>query len=243
MTINARIAQIRLHLKLTQKELADKTGISRPFLSQVESCKTQPSVHLLTKLVEGKQINAHWLLTGEGSMLQVEENAAPVSTETPALVQELQELKAIASQGRQDTIWRLLHILNAHPQGVTLGELSQAVVGVAPLLLLLQRQGLVTVEGMRYQLVKPAKHLRARELADIGAAIERGMLMLLEEVFPALERSSEAGVLQASLKVEDVTTWHKALRTTLLELLARFDTPNGQAVKVLVASTIDEPTQ
>ena len=73
--INKRLEEYRLqkHLKVT--ELAKIIGISHGSLSDIKNGKTLPRADTLEKIVRNTDINAHWLLTGEGPMLRTESDS------------------------------------------------------------------------------------------------------------------------------------------------------------------------
>ena len=54
----------------TITSFSETIGISQGSLSDIENEKTFPSADTLHKIVEKTDINAHWLLTGEGSPLR-----------------------------------------------------------------------------------------------------------------------------------------------------------------------------
>ena len=47
-----RIADLRRNLGLSQRQIADKCGVTQQFIQQIESGKKNPSVKVLTKLAE-----------------------------------------------------------------------------------------------------------------------------------------------------------------------------------------------
>lgn len=238
MTINERIAAVREGLSLTQEAFSAQIGVSRSFLGQVEKGHSKPSVELLVGiLAQCRHISGAWLMLGEGEMLQ----ASPTTILTEAgLERELRELQAIARQGIQPLTWRVLKALNDAPAGLTSEQLQKMMggAGLDGLLLLLKRQGLVILEAGRYHFSVPDVSLKARELADVGAAVEQGVLFLLEAVLPRLEQGQGgSGLFNAELKVKDVEAWLKALHQTLWKLLEEHDTPDGITVQLLIAST------
>jgi transcriptional regulator with XRE-family HTH domain len=65
LTVYRKIRGIR-----TVTNFSEIIGISQGSLSDIENEKTFPSADTLHKIVEKTDINAHWLLTGEGSPLR-----------------------------------------------------------------------------------------------------------------------------------------------------------------------------
>lgn len=68
-----RILKIREVSKLSQEKFAEKLGLSRNFINQVENGKKNFSDRTISDIckkiiIDGKTINEHWLKTGEGLM-------------------------------------------------------------------------------------------------------------------------------------------------------------------------------
>lgn len=68
MNLSQRLKAARKHAGLTQKELADKTGVSQPVVSQLESGTSLKSVHI-AKLANACGVDPLWLSEGAGEML------------------------------------------------------------------------------------------------------------------------------------------------------------------------------
>lgn len=68
MTIAKRIKEIKLTLRLTSSELADKLDIPARTIGSYERAEAQPSQKFLTALYENLSININWLLSGKGNM-------------------------------------------------------------------------------------------------------------------------------------------------------------------------------
>ncbi|MCK4763101.1 MAG: helix-turn-helix transcriptional regulator [Candidatus Aminicenantes bacterium] len=70
--IGSRIKKVRITLDFTQGQIAEKTGLSAGFLSQIEKGQKRPSsIYLFFLLVEHK-ININWLFSGKGEMFLTE---------------------------------------------------------------------------------------------------------------------------------------------------------------------------
>lgn len=65
--LGKRIKEARKHAALTQKELAERVGISQPVISQLEKGENLQSVHLI-KVAEACGVDPVWLATGRGFM-------------------------------------------------------------------------------------------------------------------------------------------------------------------------------
>lgn len=60
--IAKRIRDRRMDLRLTQKELADKSGLSTNYISRIERSDVSPSVDTLEKLTKALKIKSSELL-------------------------------------------------------------------------------------------------------------------------------------------------------------------------------------
>lgn len=71
LNITDRIIILRKHKKLSQKDFADITEISRSTLSEVENRKNKPSSALIVGIAHAfGDVNIEWLLTGIGEMIK-----------------------------------------------------------------------------------------------------------------------------------------------------------------------------
>ena len=68
LPLGERIKDIRLHLRLSQKDFADKINISGSFLSEVEAGKSKLGYEFLNKIALTFQVNPSYLLIGKGRM-------------------------------------------------------------------------------------------------------------------------------------------------------------------------------
>ena len=66
--MNERIKQIRLALDFTQEQFANKLGLSRNFITQLENGTKQPSDRTIADICRIFSINEDWLRSGEGKM-------------------------------------------------------------------------------------------------------------------------------------------------------------------------------
>lgn len=66
--MNKRIKEIRLAQELTQEQFADKLGLSRNFITQLENGTKQPSERTLSDICRIFSINSEWLHSGKGEM-------------------------------------------------------------------------------------------------------------------------------------------------------------------------------
>jgi len=68
MNPNDRLKQIRLFIKYTQKEMAEKIGIPFRTLQNYEANKREISSKAISLMYTHLSINPIWILTGEGEM-------------------------------------------------------------------------------------------------------------------------------------------------------------------------------
>lgn len=79
-TIGERIRELRKSKKLSLSDVAQKSGLSVGFLSQVERGISSPSVASLEKVCKGLQINIQDLFANSGTLPPLEEQGHPVSS-------------------------------------------------------------------------------------------------------------------------------------------------------------------
>ena len=72
-TINERIRELRQYNDLTQKEFAQKIGISREYLCRLEAGNEKPVEKMLLLISVMFQVNYNWLLDGTGAMIRSDE--------------------------------------------------------------------------------------------------------------------------------------------------------------------------
>lgn len=70
MTENQRLKFLRLHLKISQGEFAKSVGLQQGSYSDVEREKSTLSYSLLKNIATIYNVNADWIITGEGEMLK-----------------------------------------------------------------------------------------------------------------------------------------------------------------------------
>lgn len=80
MEIGDRIKLLRKTLNLSQTAVAKRIDIANASLSQLENNITKPSLNTIRELGVAYNVNANWLLTGEGEMF-TEEFAAKVDSD------------------------------------------------------------------------------------------------------------------------------------------------------------------
>jgi transcriptional regulator with XRE-family HTH domain len=67
--MNTRIATIRKKEDLNQEEFASSLGLTKNFISLVETGKREPSDRTINDICRIYNVNENWLRTGEGEML------------------------------------------------------------------------------------------------------------------------------------------------------------------------------
>lgn len=66
--MNNRIKSIRTTLKLSQQHFAERIGITRSAIANIESGKKRPSELTVNAICYAFNVNKKWLITGTGSM-------------------------------------------------------------------------------------------------------------------------------------------------------------------------------
>jgi transcriptional regulator with XRE-family HTH domain len=67
--IGLRIRQLRYYFKLTQSDFSEKIGAKQANLSHMERRGEKISIEIITSIISNFNINANWLLIGNGEML------------------------------------------------------------------------------------------------------------------------------------------------------------------------------
>ncbi|MBQ7819645.1 MAG: helix-turn-helix transcriptional regulator [Bacteroidales bacterium] len=84
--VNQRIADVIKWSAMSQRKFAETIDISQMIISSLFTRGSKPSCEMMRKIVKAfPQIDAHWLLTGEGKMIKEEENVQVVSVESEEL--------------------------------------------------------------------------------------------------------------------------------------------------------------
>lgn len=87
--IGARIREYRQSKGVKVADFAKQIGISQGSLSDIENGKTKPAAETIAAIVRNTDIDATWLLTGEG---KPPETARQLSPRTAALVDNFEAL-------------------------------------------------------------------------------------------------------------------------------------------------------
>ena len=87
-----RLVEFRKALGYAQKEISDKTGIGRSYISRVEN-GIFPSSEFLLKYVTKFSLSIDWLLTGIGQMtIETNESSKSIKPEHMELIVKLSKL-------------------------------------------------------------------------------------------------------------------------------------------------------
>lgn len=70
--MNDKIKTLRKELKFTQQEFADKLGLSRNFIAQIETGSKVPSDRTISDICREFSVNEEWLRYGTGEMFLTE---------------------------------------------------------------------------------------------------------------------------------------------------------------------------
>ncbi len=74
-----RIISLRENLKINQEDFAKKIGVSRNFISLVETKKRNLSDRTIADICHEFDVNEHWLRTGEGEMFMPKSRTDEIS--------------------------------------------------------------------------------------------------------------------------------------------------------------------
>ena len=73
--MHERLKAIRKHAKLTQRQFAERIGVSRDVIASWEIGRVQPSEAVLRLICRECGVGYEWLKNGEGEMAEGESNA------------------------------------------------------------------------------------------------------------------------------------------------------------------------
>ena len=76
-----RVKAVRRHLKLKQKEMAEKLNLSMTTLSDIETGRSYPGYDFFYNMVEHFNVNLYYLLFGRGEMLGLPVGGVPFKDE------------------------------------------------------------------------------------------------------------------------------------------------------------------
>lgn len=109
-TIGQRISAVRKSLGITQAELARKVGINQASISELESGKSQRTVHL-AKIAGVLNVSPIWLDEGLGEMLPNEKSTVILDVQhIPKNVRELAEKLLLLPEDKLKAVSVLLGI-------------------------------------------------------------------------------------------------------------------------------------
>lgn len=100
MGIGQRLKEYRKTKRIrTITSFSETIGISQGSLSDIENEKTLPSADTLQKIIKITDINAHWLLTGEGSISREIKSKEEEAIQTlNSLIQNHPDFRVLCSQ-------------------------------------------------------------------------------------------------------------------------------------------------
>jgi transcriptional regulator with XRE-family HTH domain len=113
-----RLQKLAKALNLNQSSLAKSLGTTQPNISRMVTGESKISSEVMLRILNlHKNVNVHWLLTGEGSMFvdgqadpatQVKEVADPYRAKTKGKLEDLEE----RIEKLEETVQRLVKKLN-----------------------------------------------------------------------------------------------------------------------------------
>lgn len=86
--MNERIALIRRDKKCKQDDFAESLGLTKNFISLVETGKREPSDRTIKDICRVYSVNENWLRTGEGDMYLPEDRETEIAKFTVDLLTE-----------------------------------------------------------------------------------------------------------------------------------------------------------
>jgi transcriptional regulator with XRE-family HTH domain len=88
ITMNSRIALIRKAKEKKQDDFAEELGLTKNFISLVETGKREPSDRTIKDICRIYNVNEEWLRTGEGEMFLPRDREKEIAKLTVELLSE-----------------------------------------------------------------------------------------------------------------------------------------------------------
>lgn len=79
MTVTDRIKLARCQMQLTQDQFAARIGVSKNYVSLLESGKRNPSMQVILSICREYGVSEQWLRTGEGAMFSPHDPDAEIA--------------------------------------------------------------------------------------------------------------------------------------------------------------------
>ncbi|RMG24728.1 MAG: XRE family transcriptional regulator [Bacteroidetes bacterium] len=124
MTIGGRIARLRKRQKLTQKELAEQTGVSRSLIGQIEANNVKPTLAFLKQFIRICHTSYEAVIEGTGMETELPQLKEPEAIYfTPQ--RELEMLKEMlgakqqtidALRGENESLKKVIEVLEKEIQ-------------------------------------------------------------------------------------------------------------------------------
>lgn len=86
--MNSRIALVRKQKKCKQDDFAESLGLTKNFISLIETGKREPSERTIKDICRVYNVNEAWLRTGEGEMFLPRDREAEIAKLTVELLTE-----------------------------------------------------------------------------------------------------------------------------------------------------------
>lgn len=100
--VGEKLRRLRERLGLTQKEVAEKAGVSYGLIGQIESGRTQSSVTTLSLLAEALGVSPCYFLMDEEEVLEVTRSLSPEVAELLSEPRVREVLSRLGRLGRSD---------------------------------------------------------------------------------------------------------------------------------------------
>ena len=131
VTLNERIAIIRKHKALSQKEFALALNVSRSYISEVENNNKKPSIEMLMG-INGhfSDINPDWLLAGKGEMYRDKKPAQPPFRDRDLNV-IVNNYNKLSDEERRDLLRKSQELVRIQEMTTILAKLGMDMDGTA----------------------------------------------------------------------------------------------------------------
>ena len=103
MDIGERLKEARKSFNISQDNLADKIGVSRGVITNIEHGKTEPTQLVLNAICNALSINKEWLLNGTGEMYAL-------SKEDDELMKAIAEISLSDNEKLKNIVSKLMEL-------------------------------------------------------------------------------------------------------------------------------------
>jgi transcriptional regulator with XRE-family HTH domain len=202
MQLGRKIRDLRLRRGLTVQKLADATGLSKGFISQVENDHTSPSLDTLRELAAALRTSMGYLVVEDDPTLHVARAAERPQLPDDGIASRVELLSALPKRNLELLMLEL-------PAGRTAGEQRHSHPGEECLLCLEGRVRLLHGEQMLLLETGDSCHFDGRiphSTENLGPATARVLIAMTPAAFEPVPQMDESRVMPEDEPLETPTS-------------------------------------